>query len=427
MKYINERLGVPDNIVTLAESIYNVFLDYTKYYGKFKKLKTSFFNRDKIKIGDIIAPNFRLEIKIDVVNKSKLSEKYEIGSLHTMGFAITSNIDKTDFKNKRLIIKGGNSPTIKVNIVSVEKDTDSTKLYEFLKTNKDEYISSISHELMHFYDIRKRGYETIDSKSDYSTFQKSCIFLKSIKDFWFYMYYTSIIEEAVRSSEVAGEIYSKKISKNEFYSFLKNNETYKKLQEIKNFTYDSFINNIKSDILDEKTSIYINDFLSTNCDYTISEMINKSIDYKIELLLKLAFFEYATNKRDFISTIVNHLEDVDDKFNTKEDTEAPKSLIELINRLTGSTPSHAKHLRGEIANDILKKVRKYKDNPSDFFKNTIKEMNISSTRTIKKISKLYDIADDDKSIKDWDLHQAINNRGNKYINKHLEKFNSFKK
>ena len=63
--------------------------------------------------------------------------------------------------------------------------------------------------------------------------------------------------------------------------------------------------------------------------------------------------------------------------------------------------------------EFVKKISKY-DNAHDFFGNEIKRLNFVGDKTIKKLSKLYDMVDDDKnSIVNWDLHHKINNTAEK--------------
>ena len=61
---------------------------------------------------------------------------------------------------------------------------------------------------------------------------------------------------------------------------------------------------------------------------------------------------------------------------------------------------------------------KFSDRELDFFKYEEKNMKHISSKMMKKISKLYDLANDDKnSIKDWDLHQKISGKTNETIDK----------
>ena len=69
----------------------------------------------------------------------------------------------------------------------------------------------------------------------------------SIRVFFRYMYYISGIENLVRPTEVAYSLKRKNITKSQFKDFLENNRVYKELLEIKNFTYDNFINQLNYD------------------------------------------------------------------------------------------------------------------------------------------------------------------------------------
>ena len=195
---------------------------------------------------------------------------------------------------------------------------------------------------------------------------------------------------------------------------------------IKNYTYDKLVEDIKEDINDNESSNYINDFLAYQEDSDIEDINNKSIDYKIEKLLKYTYLEFVNDKGTMVEDIVKFIDDIDDEYNQKNPT-VPTNMEELLRILTGDKSiNKPNRLRYEVASNIMRKIVKYEKNPSDFFIKSIKGFKSSADKTIKKISKLYDMAKDDrnnyKSIKDWDLHQAINNRGYK----HIESFKGFK-
>jgi hypothetical protein len=103
-------------------------------------------------------------------------------------------------------------------------------------------------------------------------------------------------------------------------------------------------------------------------------------------------------------------------------------------QLTGQVPSFLKDEDEEKKMDKLRDkffnyVTKFKDNPTQFFKDECEKFNYVSTKMLKKISKLYDLAKDDdevnESIINWELHQQLLEK--KYGKRKIETEIKFKK
>ena len=58
----------------------------------------------------------------------------------------------------------------------------------------------------------------------------------------------------------------------------------------------------------------------------------------------------------------------------------------------------------------MKKFTKYKNNPEDFFNNEIKYLNFIGNKMLKRLSKLYSIANED--FKESNIINKINNKVN---------------
>jgi hypothetical protein len=59
---------------------------------------------------------------------------------------------------------------------------------------------------------------------------------------------------------------------------------------------------------------------------------------------------------------------------------------------------------------FVNEVLKYKNNPMKFFEYEIDKMHQVSTNMMKKLSKMYALIDNKKSIKNWDIHDKITKR-----------------
>jgi predicted metal-dependent hydrolase len=63
--------------------------------------------------------------------------------------------------------------------------------------------------------------------------------------------------------------------------------------------------------------------------------------------------------------------------------------------------------------EMSKKITKYENNIPGFFADSIKMFKFASDKMIKKISKLYDMADDSSTIQ-YDLHNKISSKDKKF-------------
>jgi hypothetical protein len=205
------------------------------------------------------------------------------------------------------------------------------------------------------------------------------------------MYYIHSIENLVRPVEVASLMKSKNITKSKFLDFLQTNRVFKELVEIKNFTFEDFINQLKEN----------EDRLDALLNHIGEDPSNMNIDQKIDRVLEVTYIDLVNNRMEmFVRMTEHHMDD----------------MIKFGAQL-GLLPSHlkkdAKKLQktDEIRQKFLSQTIKYEKNPTKFFKDEIENFQYIANKMLKKISKLYAMAKDDEqvseSILNWDLHQKI--------------------
>jgi hypothetical protein len=206
------------------------------------------------------------------------------------------------------------------------------------------------------------------------------------------LYYISGIENLVRPTEVAYALRRKNITKSKFREFLENNRVYKELLEIKNFTFDDFISQLKGS----------EDRLDALIDHIGEDPSNMTIDEKINRVLEIVYIDLVNNKMKMFMTMTEHAMDDFLRFGSQLGL-LPSGTEERIRELEKTD---------EIRKKFLKYVIKYENNPIKFFEDEIEKFNYVSTKMLKKIGKLYAMAKDDdqpvsESILNWDLHQRI--------------------
>jgi hypothetical protein len=184
---------------------------------------------------------------------------------------------------------------------------------------------------------------------------------------------------------------SKNITKSQFLNFLQNNRVFRELTEIKNFTFEDFINELKEN----------EDRLDALLNHIGEDPSNMTIDQKIDRVLEVAYIDLVNNRMEMFVKMTEHSMD---------------DMLKFAGQL-GMLPPHledkAKELEktDEIRQKFLSYVMKYEKNPTKFFEDEIENFQYIANKMIKKISKVYALAKDDKpvseSIINWELYQKV--------------------
>jgi hypothetical protein len=378
-KLIVEALGVPDSILEAAEEFFDIFADKIRTITD-KRKEYDFQGNVDIVLGS------KPKIKIDEYN-------LEVSVNNLKDFNTTAKISSMgmgqNFKFDREIYMKRIEKTMKAEFLIdyvVGDDWNIEELYNEFISNKEEYVSSLAHELKHFYDKQVKPIDLIGKDAEYQSIFDSPRFGIPVIDneFLRYIYYTDVIENLVRPTEVASNIRSRKIKKSQFMEFLRQNNTYTNLLEIKDFTYEKLIEGFynKMDRIDE--------ILKKIGEYSSS----MSSEEKIDIMFRLVYINLGNSKMKIFNKFTE-----DRSFN---------SLLSFM----GISDEIEDERMDDIRSQFIKHISKYINNPKQFFKDEIKNFHIVADKMIRKIAKLYSIAEDDKpsvkeSIIDWELHSKL--------------------
>jgi hypothetical protein len=387
LRLITEALGVPDSILDAADILYdvvendirsiNTIQDEYKFDGD---LDLELGNKKKIKIN-----SYELTISIEEVE-----DEEGVLDIISMGMGGIFGFDR-DVYLKR------NEPSNNLNLnitFAVGENWKPEGLIQKMEEERDEHVSSLAHELKHKYDKQSKTYDRIGPDAVYQATQRRGTFGIPAIDrvFYRYMYYIHAIENLVRPTEVAYSMKRKNITKSQFKEFLENNRVYKELLEIKNFTFDNFIQDLKQQ--EER--------LDKLLEHVNEDPSNMSIDEKINKVLELVYVDLVNNRMDLFMQM----------------TEGPMDDFLTFGAQLGMIPpGFEEKLKGlektnEIRQKFLSQTIKYEKNPTKFFEFEFEKFQYVANKMLKKISKLYDMAKDDEqsvseSIINWDLHQQI--------------------
>lgn len=361
-KEFKEALGVPQNITNVAVKIYNDIMDYIPKNADFGELN-----------------GFEAEIKGDYefagLTFKKVNFDLEIrqhDELELVGMATADNAKlQDDFSLKSKQSKKFN---ILFRYVGPETTTGSDIIQDMVD-DKLEYIGSIAHELKHKYDYFKKPVQSLSKRVKYEVGSgRGFGSVRAINEFIHFLYYGHVIESLVRPTEIAAIIEAGNITKKDFYKFLTDTRTYQRLNQLKNFTYEKFYNDIKNEI-DEVKDLF---------DHNNISYENKTDDEIVEEALRLLYLNL-------------------------KDWKAEK----MHNRLVSGFHEMFLGFSGEkdiFFSNYLKTISKFEDNYKKFFEYEIKLFNYVGAKMIKKIAKLYDLAREtqNESIINWELWRLLN-------------------
>jgi predicted CopG family antitoxin len=387
LRVITEALGVPDNILDAADMLYDVVEQDIKTidtiqdeYNFDGEINFELGNKKKIKID-----SYTLTVKIEEIEDEKEGVLDIISMGMEGGFGFNRDVYMKETEP---------STTLELSITfAVGENWEPEGLIQKMEEERDEHVSSLSHEIKHKYDKQSKQFGLMGLDAEYQATQKRGTFGIPAIDSVFYrfMYYIHAIENLVRPTEVAYSMKRKNITKSQFKEFLENNRVYKELLEIKNFSFDDFISQLKEQ--EER--------LDAILEHINDDPSNMTIDEKIKRVLEVVHIDLVNNKMDLFVEMTSHSSD---------------DFLRMALDIGLLPPNAEKNIEGlkktnEIRQKFFNYVIKYQENPTKFFENEFKNFNFVANKMLKKISKLYAMAKDDEqvseSIINWELHQQI--------------------
>jgi hypothetical protein len=386
LKFINEALGVPENILDAADMLYDIV---EKDIKSIDKIQDGYeFDGDiEFELGDkkkVMIDSYELKVNIEEIEDQEgVLDIISMGMGGSFGFNRDVYMKETE-----------PSTTLELTITfAVGENWEPEGLIRKMEEERDEHVSSLAHEIKHKYDKQSKQFGLMGPDAEYQATQRRGNFGIPAIDrvFYRYMYYIHAIENLVRPTEVAYTMKRKNITKSQFKEFLENNRVYRELVEIKNFTFDDFISQLKEQ--EERLDKLI--------EHIDEDPSNMTLDEKINRVLEVAYIDLVNNRMELFMIMTEHAMDDFLKFGSQ------------LGLLPSGTEEKVKQLEktDEVRQKFLKYVMKYEKNPTKFFENEIENFQYVANKMIKKISKLFAMAKDDEpvseSIINWELHQKV--------------------
>ena len=386
LKFINEALGVPDNILDAAEMLYDIVERDIKSIDSVEE-EYEFDGEIELELGGkhkVMIDSYELEVKIE-----EIEDQEGVLDIISMGMAGGFAFNRDVYMKET-----EPSTTLELTITfAVGENWEPEGLIQKMEEDRVEHVASLAHEIKHKYDKQSKQFGLIGPDALYQATQRRGNFGIPVLDrvFFRYMYYIHGIENLVRPVEVASLMKSKNITKSQFREFIENSRVYRELVEIKNFTFEDFIDRLKEN--EDRLDALINHIGEDPSDMTI--------DQKIDRVLEVAYIDLVNNRMEmFVRMTQHHMDD----------------MIKFAGQF-GMLPPHledkAKELEktDEVRQKFLSYVMKYQKNPTKFFEDEIENFQYIANKMIKKISKVYALAKDDEAVSEsiinWELHQKV--------------------
>jgi len=408
LRLITEALGVPDNILDAAEMLYDIVERDIKSIDSVED-EYEFDGEIELELGDkkkVMIDSYELKVNIETIDGEEgVLDIISMGMQGGFGF------------NRDVYMKESEpSTTLELTITfAVGENWEPEGLIQKMEEDRIEHVASLAHEIKHKYDKQSKKFGLIGPDATYQATQRRGNFGIPVLDrvFFRYMYYIHGIENLVRPVEVASLMKSKNITKSQFREFIENSRVYRELVEIKNFTFEDFINQLKEN--EDRLDALLNHIGENPSNMTIDQ----KIDRVLEVALEVAYIDLVNNRMEMFVRMTEHHMDNMIKFGSQLGM-LPRHLEPEVKKLQKTD---------EIRNKFLSYVMKYEKNPTKFFEDEIENFQYIANKMIKKISKVYALAKDDEpvseSIINWELHQKV--REQKYGVRKIETEYKFKR
>jgi hypothetical protein len=368
-----EVLGVPPNILDSARKLYDEFAksvyNEVEHTEDSKTYNFVIESDTKMNVGEYEID--RIDIELDIIPLEVVKEI----DIISMGIKSQSKkpTEKKPYKGK--IITDVTNPKISVKIVTPEI-WDIKDLYNYIRKSKIELTSSFSHELKHLYDDKKKKWQYLKPTTRYIAAQSTSRFgIEPLDKFAHIIYYTHVVENLVRTTEVLSQLEDNNISKKEFLNFLLDNRTYQDLKEYQKFSTEKLKEDIKENYMERAKEILD----KINVDYSEmseNEMVNE--------ILRIWYVNFVNADIEAFSDAIT------------------SNFLEKIMGFSGN--------KEKVFFKHISDVTKFQNRPLDFYRFEENKIKRITGEMLKKIHKLYSLLPDNENNNISKLHQKITSK-----------------
>lgn len=365
----NEVVGVPEGIYDTAKSIYRKYIDslveeISLQFGNMKlggSTDISFSITGDYHVNDLSFTGIDFMVTFEF-------DKYRNVQIEHMSLGIGDKLTN-DYKVK--YNKIGDTLTMGAKY-QVPDDVSEEDLINSILKFENKTISSIGHELKHAYDFYKKPIRNAGEKVKYHSIEDLMVSVRPLMKFKTMLYYSHVVEESVRNSEIYTLMKLKGITKKEFKNFLSKTTTYDFLKYMMDYDYNKFIEEMHNSIPG------IESFLT----YVKIDHSGMSDDEKVSMALKKFYQIVSRRRKEFLDSVM---------FDMHSD------LMMMLASALGISGNIVKMGDNEAKVKAMKKINKHINSYTDyidFYQKELADIKIAATNTLKKLAKLYSLAED---------------------------------
>jgi len=381
-KLLSEAVGVPENILEEGKKLFEIVKDQLKNITSIEGQYEIEDIEIDLNISDVNFTHLNLMVKVDEIEDYDGDEAL----IASMGVGNEFNFDEG-------IMMQVNAETSTIDLFIqfiVSENWNESDLYNAFVKNKTDSISVMSHELMHRFRRSKKPKGLAGETADYQAYSSSGLNfgIPVMSDFMRYSYFIQNEENVVRPTEVASRMIEMGITREQFYNFITEDQVFKELKQIQNFSFEYLINSLQEQM--ERVDVLL--------EHIGEETEGKSEDEKIRMVLELVYINLSNAK------MVNF-----ERYILTRNEMMFSQLGPFAQLMGAKQPSENKV---KLLKKYQNHVTKYENREIEFFKDECERFNYVATKLMKRISKVYSLIPDEKeqtneSILDWDLHQKF--------------------
>ena len=356
-KMMNEALGVPNNLITISEDLYDEILDYlVDNYDQTRPV--SHFGYIEFTLGGPYnISDFRIE-DISVLVEFEEGTRFVLKRMF-----VSKNLD---VQFPMIVTKNKHNMKFGMTLM-VPDGATFNDVVNFLITNENEILSSIAHELKHQYDSYKSPAFSAEKFVDYTAIQSIRLNIPKLTDFLYSLYFFHDFENLVRPSELLAELKSNKSTKESFLNDFLSSKIYKEIKFSSELTYEDVVEELKG----YHALIY---HMLVSRDMDVNQ---KDVETNVQIFLFLLRRLIINTNIKLMGEIISSL---DSLWTMREgETEFKKFFTKFINKLNQGDKFHESDFNPKTS----------PKNNEIFYNQKIQQIRNTAEKMKRKLAKLY--------------------------------------
>jgi len=292
---LNEAVGVPTNIVAVAQQLYNKIissLDPNDDINSFIKKKITL--KGDFQINDYKFKTIKVSFSVDDINDYSNPDG-ELPRILLQGMTHHGRV-KMNAKFNYETTQNTNKVELSITF-AIDKDVTTQEVIDEFKKERTVVVSSLAHELKHAYDESVDPIVKTHKRVDYKIgSQRRFGNIPPLNEILSYMYFAHTTENLVRATELYTALEESGITKKDFYKFITNHKVYENYKKGANLSYEKLREDLKAIIPQIKQTFDDNDI-----DYPENISDDDMVDLTLLQFFKTLLQWKAGSMKEFLT------------------------------------------------------------------------------------------------------------------------------